>query len=276
MVQPLQRLRRQEAGQRRIEAGGAGVDVRKGPLAASPDVLLLGGVAHLQDDVQALGLVPDGVPGRAEVQQLHHAVLGDVDVVRRHVPVDEALLMDRSQSPEHRDHHVQGVLHTHLSAVVGDVGFETDTLDVVHNEVRGVVLVKVAGDGGNVGVADELGQGPGLFLEPLGAVRKILGTVGGEDGDGGALHTGGQLPGHELLDGYLGLQLGVPGQVGDAEAALAQHPAHDVPVIQNSPGPQGHRVLLLILHQVEAAVGTRAVQAVSLLEAVITKSSIYD
>src|SRR5699024_4039204 len=115
------------------------------------DVLLLGGVAHLQDDIQTLALVSNAVPGGAEVQKLYHAVLGDVDVVRGDVTVDEALLMDRSQSPEHRDHHVQGVLHTHLSAVVGDVGFKGDTLDVVHDEVRGVVPVKVAGHRRNVG-----------------------------------------------------------------------------------------------------------------------------
>ena len=259
MVQPLQRLRGQEAGQRRIEAGGAGVDVRKGPLAAPADVLLLGRIAHFQDDVQTLGLVPDGVPGGAEVQQLHHAILGDVDVVRGHVPVDEPLLVDRGEGPQHRDHHVQGVLHAHLSAVIGNVGFKGDTLDVVHDEIRSVVLVKVAGHRRNVGVADEFGQGPGLLLEPFGAVGEVLRSALHRHRDSGA-DAGGDLVGHELLDGHLGLQLGVPGQIGDAEAALAQHPAHDVPAIQNSPGPQGHRVFFLVLHQVEAAVSSTCVQ----------------
>ena len=212
--------------------------------------------------------IPDGVASRAEVQQLHHAVLGDVDVVRGHVTVDEALLMDGGEGPQHRDHHVQGVLHAHLSAVVGDVGFKGDALDVVHDEIRGVVLVKVASHRGNVGVADELGQGPGLLLEPLRAIGEVLGPALHRHRDGGA-DSGGDLVGHELLDCHLGLQLGVPGQIGDAEAALAQHPAHDVPVIQDGPRPQGHRVFFLILRQVEAAVGAWAVQAVPLLKAVV-------
>ncbi len=75
LVQPLQTLRRQYAGQGRVQARGAGVHIGVRSLPPSPYVLLLGRVAHLQDNVQALALVPDGVPGGAEVQQLDVAVL---------------------------------------------------------------------------------------------------------------------------------------------------------------------------------------------------------
>ena len=184
--------------------------------------------------------------------------------------MDEALGVDGSEGPQYRDHHIQGVVYRDLPAVVGDIGLEADTLDVVHDKVRGVIFVKVAGDRGNIGVADEFCQGPGLLLEPLSAVGEVLGPALHRHGDGGA-DAGGDLIGHELLDSHLGLQLGVPGQVGDAEAALAQHPAHDVAVIQHSPRPQGHRVLLLVLRQVEAAVGAGAGQTVPLLEAVVAE-----
>ena len=167
LVQPLQALRREIPGDGGVEAGGAGVYVGVGALAAAADVLLFRGIAHFQDDVQALGLVANGVPGGAEVQELDHAVLGDVDVVRRHVTVDEALGVDGGERLEHRDHDVAGVLHADLAAVIGDIGLEGDALDVVHDEVRGVVFVEVAGHAGNVGMADELGQRAGFFLEPF-------------------------------------------------------------------------------------------------------------
>ena len=56
MFQPLQRLRRQEAGDGSVEAGGAGVDVGERSLTAPADVLLFRGVTHFQNDIQALGL----------------------------------------------------------------------------------------------------------------------------------------------------------------------------------------------------------------------------
>ena len=144
--------------------------------------------------------------------------------------MDEPLRVDGGQRPEHRDHHVQGLLHADLPAVVGDVGLEGDALDVVHDEVGRVVFVEVAGHAGDVGVADELRQGPGLLLEPLRAVGKLLALGVHGHGHGGA-DAGGDVVGHELLDGHLGVQLGVQGQIGDAEAALAEHPANDVAVI---------------------------------------------
>ena len=269
-VQPLQRFRRQEARDGRVEARRAGVDVREGPLPAPADVLFFRRVAHLQNHVQALGLVPDGVPGGTEVQQLHHAVLGDVDVVRRHVPVDEALRVNGGQRPQDRDHHIQGLFNRDLPAVVGDVRLEGDALDVVHDEVGRVVLVKIAGDGGDVGVADELGQGPGLLLEPLRPVGELLGL-----GVHGHRHrrsdAGGDVVGHELLDGHLGVQLGVQGQVGDAKSALAEDPSHDVAAVQHGPGPQGHGEFPLVLLQVEPAVraGARALRP--LLKAVVAE-----
>src|SRR5699024_5514085 len=81
MVQPLQALRRQEPRDGRVEAGGAGVHIGEWSLTAPADILLLRGITHLQDNIQAFALVADGVSCGAEVQQLYHAVLGDVDVV---------------------------------------------------------------------------------------------------------------------------------------------------------------------------------------------------
>ena len=178
--------------------------------------------------------------------------------------------MNGGQGPQHRDHHVEGLLHADLPAVVGDVGLEGDALDVVHDEIRRVVLVEIAGDRRNVRIADELRQGPGFLLEPFGAVGELLGF--GVHGHGHRCpDAGGDVIGHELLDGDLGVQLGVQGQIGDAEAALAQHPADDIPVIQHGPGPQGHGEFLFVFRQVEAAVGAGAFRGLPLLKAVVAE-----
>ena len=158
--------------------------------------------------------------------------------------------------------------------MVGDVGLEGDALDVVHDEIRGIVFVEIAGDGGDVGVADELRQRPGLLLEALGAVGELLGF-----GVHGHRHrrpdAGGDVIGHELLDGHLGVQLGVQGQIGDAEAALAQHPADDVAAVQHGPGPQGHGEFFLILCQIEPAVRAGALLCLPLLEAVVAEIFLF-
>ena len=185
--------------------------------------------------------------------------------------MDEALGVDGGQCPEHRNHHVQGLVHGHLPAVVGDVGLEADPLDVVHDEVGGVVLVKIAGHTGDVGVSDELGQGPGLLLEALRAVGKVLRPGVHHDGHVGPLHAGGHVAGHVLLHRHLGLELGVKGHVGDAEAALAQDAAHDVAVVEHRPRPEGHREFLLVLPQVKAAVGTRDERVRYLPETVVAQ-----
>ena len=154
--------------------------------------------------------------------------------------------------------------------MVGNVRFEGDALDVIHDEVRGVVLVKVVGDARDVGLAHEFCQGAGLLLEALGAIGELLAAVLCQNGHGGAL-PGGDLAGHELLDGYLGIQLGIQGQVGDAETALAQHPAHDVAAVQHGPGPQGHGEFFFVFRQVEAAVGTGALCFGLFLKAVVAE-----
>ena len=269
MLQSLQGFRRQKTGQRRVKAGGAGIHVGVGALPAAADILLLGGVAHLQNHVQALGLVSDAVPGGAEIQKLHDAVLGDVDIVRSHVPVDKPFPVHRRQGPQHRNHHVQRLLRGNFPSLIGNISLEGNALDVVHDEIGGAVFVKIAGYSRDVGVANEFGQGPGLFLKPLRAVGKVLGPVGGHDGDGGPLQAGGDFSGHKFLDGHFGVQLAVPGQIGDAESPLPQHPPHHVPLVQHGSGPQSDWVFGFIFRQVKAAVRAGSLCGLLLLKAVV-------
>ncbi len=185
--------------------------------------------------------------------------------------MDEPLLMHRSQRPQDGDHDVQSLVHRHSSARVADVALEADPLDVIHDEIRGIIGVKVAGHARDIGMSDKLGQGPGLLLESLRSVGKVVLLGVHSHGDGSPLDTGSDVVGHVLLHGHLGLELGVIGQVGDAETALAQDAAHDVAVIEQRPGTEGYREFFRVFLQVEAAIRTVPFRVLPLGEAVVAK-----
>ena len=204
MIQSLQGFRRQIPGDSCIETGGAGVHVGVGALASSADVLLLGGVAHFENHVQALGFIPDAVPGGTEVQKLYISVLCNVDVIRGHIPVNEAFGVDGGESPQHGNHHIQSLLHAHLPASVGDVGFKGDSLDVVHDEIGSSVLVKVVRHPGDIWLPHEFGQNPGFFLKAFLSVSEIISFCGGHHRERSSVHAGGQLSGHVLFHRHTG------------------------------------------------------------------------
>ena len=228
LVHTLQGLGGQIARDRRVEARRQRVDVRIGPLLSPADILLFRRVARLEHHVQALALVAQAIPGGAEIQQLDAAVRRQDDVVRRHVPVDDTLFMNGAQGVHHRCQDPDGLLPGDLAALVLDVSLEALSLYVVHHEIGGAVLLKVAPHADDIGVSLELCQHPGLVQESLHAVAEVLLPLPGVDGylmvargpDGHAVRQ-------ELLDGDLDIQLVVPGQIGDAEAALAQDAACD-------------------------------------------------
>ena len=118
---------------------------------------------------------------------------------------------------------------------------------------------------------DKFRQGPGLLLEPLRAVGEVIRLCVHHNGDRGSLYAGSDVAGHVLFDGHLGLELGIEGQVSDAEAALTQDAANDIAVIEHRPGPQGHRELFRVLRQVEAAVWAEALRTLPLGEAVVAE-----
>ncbi len=179
--------------------------------------------------------------------------------------------MHRRQRPQDGDHDVQRLVHRYSSARVADVALEADPLDVVHDEIGGIIGVKVAGHARDVGMSDKLGQGPGLLLEALRPVGKVVLLGVHSHGDGSPLDTGGDVVGHVLLHGHLGLELCVEGQVGDTESALTQDAAYDIPVVQHRSGPEGHGEFFRVLCQVEPAIRTGALRTLPLGEAVIAE-----
>ena len=144
--------------------------------------------------------------------------------------MDEALRVDRGQGPQHGNHHIQGFLHAYFPARICNIGLEGNALDVVHDKVGGVIFIEEIRHPRDSRLAHEFCQGAGLLVEALRPVGKVVVPGGGHDRNR-CPDTGGKLAGHVLLHRHTGRKLLVPGQVGDAKAALAQHPAHDIAAI---------------------------------------------
>ena len=111
---------------------------------------------------------------------------------------------------------------------------EAGALDIIHNEVGRVVLFEVAVHTHNVGVADELRQSFGLVEKTLFPVKEVLLPLAGVGRDRMAVRAGGHSVGEILLDSHQTAVLMVLGNVGDAEAALAQHPSKNVASVEYS------------------------------------------
>ncbi len=93
------------AGNHFVQGGGQGINIGVGALVAPTAVLLLGGVAGLDDNGQALAVGGGSVTGGTEVDKLDVPGLGDKNVVRSDVPVQQALLVYHLQRLHHRHQH---------------------------------------------------------------------------------------------------------------------------------------------------------------------------
>ena len=101
-------------------------------------------------------------------------------------------------------------------------------------------------DGDDAGMLVEMGEGPGFFEEAVQAVGELLAGWARIDGQADPIRRpAGAIAGQILLDGQPQMEIVVPGQVGDAEAAMAQHPADAVaPIQQLAQGQGGGQVVV--------------------------------
>lgn len=116
-----------------------------------------GGVAVLEHHVQAAALVSQAVAGGAEIQQLDGAVIGDIDIIRSHIPVNDPSGMDRGQSLDNRFQNMFGFLPRETATLL-QIVLQAGALDVVHDEVGRVILLEIAVHTHNVGISDKLRQ----------------------------------------------------------------------------------------------------------------------
>ena len=187
------------------------------------------------------GVAVAAVPGGAEVQEPGPAVGKDHDIVGADVPVDDVRLMDVLQGLHDGLQELQQLIGLH-GAGAADPVRQGLTVEVLHDDICGVVLLEAAADMDHRRLVLEFGQGPGLPEEPGLAGGILLPDLGGIAADiaGHRMVTGDHKAGIILLDRHRGLQVGIPAQISDAEAALAQDPAHHI----LAPEHRAHRQLM--------------------------------
>ena len=114
-------------------------------------------------------------PGDAEVGDLHDPVLGDEDVARLHVAVDDPVAVGVGQGDGHVGADLGRPVGVHGAGRAQDGG-QGPAVDELHDDEVGAVVLAPVEDGDDVRVG-QVGGGLGLAAEPLheGPVDRQLG-----------------------------------------------------------------------------------------------------
>ena len=198
-------------------------------------ILLRRGIAWFQNDRKALAVSGRGITRRPEVQQLYLAVLSDENVVRRDVPVDDALLVDSLQRSQNGQNEFYGFLVGQLPAVFCQILFQRHAVQIFHDNVRRQILRKAVQYPHDTGHVLKFCQ-PLCFIQKLlqtGHKLRVTFTIVNCDGEI-AWNTGGILTGHIFLDGNFLHELVIPRDISDAEATEANGATNGIPVMQQA------------------------------------------
>ena len=182
----------------------------------------------LQNDIQAPALVAQAVARRAEVQQLHNALVCDVDVIRGDVPVDDALAVYRAEGVHDGNQNLSGLLIGDFSALLLQIRVKAGALDKVHHKISCSVFLEIAVYPDNILISDKFGKGF-RFLEEAGlSVNIVFALLAGEGHYRGLVGPCRHGVGKKFLDsdppsGFVVFRL-----VGYSKAALSEDLFHNV------------------------------------------------
>ena len=148
--------------------------------------------------------------------------------------MDDARIVDLDQRPGDGLQDGQGLLGSQPAATHLDIPPQVNTLDILHDDVGGIVGLKEVAHMHHFRHTGQSRQGLGLPDEPLPGVPEELALLVFVSGKGKGVPAVPvyETAGIKLLDGHGNVQPVVPSYVGDAEAALAQHLTHHVLSLQ--------------------------------------------
>ena len=210
-------------------------------------ILLERGKALACHQVGALPAAVAQVLCRAKVQQHQLVLRRDHEVVGLDVAVDDAARVHLFQIADNRLQQIQAALFRERP-VPHQAGPQGLALGVVHGDVGRLVFKEHAPNAHHMAQIAQLHRLAGFLHEALPPGLETLGVFARAPVDLAALVCrahGGSL-GVILLDTDLELQVQVPADVADAEAALAQHPADHI--VPGKHRPAGQRVVRLAAH----------------------------
>ena len=199
--------------------------------------------------IQALAFFADAVARGAEIQQLDHAISGNKNVFRLDIPVDDPPRVDVDQCVHDRREEQTRYLPCNPAVPVVYIPLEADAVNVLHGKVRGVVFLKIGIHAYDALIPVESRQRFCLIEEAGLAVQKILFPRAGKGRNAVSAGPRDKRVRKILLDGHQFAGAVVRCGVGDAEAALSEHPFGDVLSGQYRAARQRKRKAIAVLHR---------------------------
>ena len=139
VVQPLQGAQRHLTRQSIIHGCANRVHIGPWPLLSVGLILFNGCKPLLYDDRQRLRCLHDGIARRAEVQKLDRTIREVHDIIRCNIAVDIAVLMEKFQRQNSRDHALQQLFFIHY-AELRNVLLHGNPFQMLHHDVCCTVL----------------------------------------------------------------------------------------------------------------------------------------
>ena len=233
---PFQGVVRLQTGDTAVDGGAQRVDVGPRPLMAFAAVLLLRGKARLEDHRHAGVAAEVQLSGGSEVHQFDGAALQQHDVVRADIPVNDAHLVDLFQRVHDGPHPFKDIVGR--KAGQSQDGAQVMSVQVLHDDIGGVVGFKKVPDRNHARVICKLRQCPGLAEKFLFSFLDGIHLSLIRDGDlrGKSHVSAGDPTGVIFLDGYPGIQQQIPANVGNAESTLTQRTPDQISAVQFAAG----------------------------------------
>ncbi|MDJ0779804.1 MAG: hypothetical protein QNJ85_18180 [Gammaproteobacteria bacterium] len=200
-------------------------------------------------------LVANRVSSRTEVQQYGAIVVTDKNVGRLDVAVNNPGIVYLREPVEDWQQYAEQALLAEMFALV-DQRFQVYPALEVHDDVAGIVVLEKTVYPDNVGMF-EASQGLCFLQESLQPPAIDLGLIFRN-----WLHRFRRIPGRKLdrqvfLDRDLVFQVGVVGEVGDAESALAENRLDFVP---EQAGVRIKRIVMFFrIHGLQAITGAESI-----------------
>ena len=220
-------------GQHLVDGGTHRINVGKGTLLRGGGILLLRRIAGLENNGQALFVIAGRNSCRAEIQNFNLAVVADENIVGGDVPMDQPGSMNFPQCLQDGEHDLHG-LRNAVGAFFRQNIFDVFAFQKLHDDIRRVVGLQTVIDLDNAFQIVEPCQTPAFVQHPADAVLKQTLRLFVVAGDVQLPRdAGGKTGGHELLDGDLFVQAGVPRNVGDPKTALPEAAPDQIPIDQD-------------------------------------------
>ena len=173
-----------------------------------------------------------------EIQKLHSQGIRfiriqHIDIIRRNIPVQKTAFMHSihrcRQLKDHRDR-----LALRHGSLFLQIRFQADAIQILHHNIGCPVTLKAIVDMDDSRNRGKLCQMPGFInglpdtvpklcflLAPVYSQRLL------------SRHPGRQIAGQIFLDRHPPLNQVIPANVGDSKAARAEHPAHNITLVQD-------------------------------------------